>query len=235
MSVKVIRYDESLPNYGLNALPKRKDFHDPEATKYVHDRIDAKEPIVFMPICEEERSEYLKTGPRGGMTTRFFIFGSLLNGAKSCVILNNIPIYFDITSIKEDSSKHIFRDQISMMGLKNSIQDILRDSDLLTKVTKFEEVDLRPLMCFQPKKSKYLRLYFNCLSDRDKAIKIIRKHNTTTTGAKKYELISDDECSWTSVTNYFRMIARVNKFNTCSWNVLTCYNMLDADALSPIC
>lgn len=156
------------------------------------------QPMLFFPNDIHESLTYQRLQGAGWNTPavqvyQLNIFGVLQDGSKAHVIIDDIPVYFDIW-FPESAENFAFQ-------MASRLQEF--------RLLKSETGEAYPLKGYRRDPCKYLRVHFSNLSDRKKAISEVRKlgHRTA----------SDD------LSNYFRMVARTYGFSLCSWDVITKY------------
>ncbi len=205
-----ITYDQ------LSLLPSRSDFLDVTAKNAFRQQVQRGRPLMFMPTAVTERNDWFV----GGVAKyQVYMFGVLPCGSKTCVILSDIDVHFDImvpsgTSVRE-------------------YDDLLR-GQLITKnisFTKIETVNQFSLHGFQKSKRPWKRIYFNNLTDRKNCIEFIEKQNKLNkeAGRSKLETAADD---LGSANYYFSKVARDFRFATADWNRFENYEVLNSNTMT---
>ena len=198
----------------IPGIPTRHDFIVADETGCkLHNAVLAtvrqNKPSLFLPNdihegVEWHRPEGAKYGDNNESTQRYVLtlFGILEDGSKAQVVLRDVPVYFDIwypegTSAESKAEAEAFQHKMSTalqeLGLVNS-----------SKGEAF------PLRGYRRSPRQYLRVFFNNLRDRKRALQATRKMESRATG-KPYETASDD------MSSYFRMVARTYGIPLCSW------------------
>lgn len=190
------RLDASL----LDLLPRRQDFLDPNVTNYFSDKILKGRPVLFMPTDIQERTTVL-SGEKYERSV-IYMFGILPCGSKTCVILDDVPIYFDVEVKGSDEQ------------FRAGIITELRDANIRFKSTEF--VKQFKFHGFSREPVSWVRIYFDTLYARRQAILLMQK---------KHETANDDLGASPS---YFNVIARRFKFNTAGWNRIENYTQMSA-------
>lgn len=181
-------------------LPKRNDFIDkiPELI----DNLKSYKPILFMP--HDLLEETSKNPNTGEFVYQPILFGILEDGRICSIVIGGILPFFDV--LLTSSEKDI--DEISISSILGSLEN----SDI--NVAKYEIVYAKKIKYYHENKDKFLRIYFNKLNTRKKAIGILRN---------KYDLYWDDE------TCYYRKWAREYRISLANWLVVSNYKTLDKD------
>jgi len=193
----------------MELFPSRSDFTN-DLQKPFAAQIREKKPVIFMPTDVMEKSAWVGEG----MKYRIYMFGTLPCGSKTCVILENVSVHFDVM-VSEDKTP----DECLKLLKHNLIGRGLHFSSI--KIVK-----LFKLHGFQKEKSSYIRVQFNNLTDRKKCIEYVDRMNTELemAGRRKMETASDDLGGG---NYYFSKVAREYRFATADWNRITKYTVLD--------
>lgn len=155
--------------------------------------------VLFSPISIFERSDM--TSVTAGKRTKtekvyhVYMFGITANGQKICVVLKSIDVYCDVL--------------VPQKYTADTFNDFIR-TKLVDLQCNFVRTEIQygfKLKGFQTEPSPWVRIYFHNLQDRKEVLDSLLE--------EKYMTANDDDAR-----NYFSMIARKYKFNTCSWNVL---------------
>lgn len=154
--------------------------------------VDITKDVLFMPITIVERAD--KVNRFSHAKYHPYLFGILPDGQKACVIMKDAEVYCDVlVPTKYDGP---------------TFQSFLK-TKLVDHRYNFTKVAIEygyKLKGFQTEKSPWCRVYFNNIADRKEVLEMLH--------SEKYETASDDD------NNYFALLARRYRFNTCSWNRL---------------
>lgn len=198
-----ITYDEV-----WTLMPQRRDFLDPEVKSAFEAQVRENKPICFLPNSVDDFK--LFSGGRGRSV--FYVTGCLPCGSKTLIILDNIPVYFDlkVQGTVEKFKEHIrglfYNARISYNGMEDKM--------------------FYPVKGFSKVPSPYIRLSFDNIQDRKKALERISTYNKT--AAEPIQTASDDVGKQ---NYYYTMIARTHKFNTANWNRIEKYQVMESRAL----
>ncbi len=201
-------------------VPKRADFVNPKLHEKIVSAVATKQPMYFEPHDCQDNSEYIN----GKQIYVVYMFGIMVDGTKTMVILTGISVYFDILiSNNEIVSRgpSINAPEIGVLEIshfKTSIKEGI-GADLYNNISRIEIVEGYPPKRFQTQPSKYLRLFFDNLYSRAKVLEAVQKLYYDKRQEVPFELAHDD-LSRNNPSYYFNVVARTYKFNTCSWNVL---------------
>jgi DNA polymerase elongation subunit (family B) len=160
------------------------------------------QPLLFMPTSFAEKDVW-GAHPQ----YKVFNYGTLLCGSKTCVILTNIPVYFDVRyGPCADASE------------KNRALDLWRGRLLANNIqyARVEDVLLYDSKGFQQKPMLWVRLHFMRLFDRKAALKYVENMPGVVTAS--------DDLSYKNY--YYPKVAREHKFATADWNRLEKYKVL---------
>lgn len=196
-----------IPCADIDLLPSRNNFVDRQLSAAFKNQIKTKMPLLFMPTSVTERNDYQN---RVSKYTPY-IFGVLPCGTKTCVILTNVKVYFDVLVPDHDKPAE-FAGLIKSMMFDKKLQFL--------NITHIEQFKLHG---FQTDKSKYVRICFNNLQDRKKGLDFIRSLSDHMVEMKKppLETAADDEGEGA----YFQKIAREFRFATADWNRIEEYTL----------
>lgn len=189
-------------------LPERSDFIDVELRNMFASAIEKKSPMIFLPNSVLEKDEW--DNAKRCFVYKLYLFGIIPDGSKTCVIIDDIEVYFDIM-VPEDRL-HDFGDILSGMLINNKLS-----------FTKIENVQLSNLRGFQKTTRLWKRIFFNNLGDRKKALDAITERNNEmiNVGKPVWETASDD-CK-RDMIYYFPKMAREQCIKTCDWNRVSNY------------
>jgi DNA polymerase elongation subunit (family B) len=171
-------------------LKSRNDFVHKSA---LESQIAQNKQIFFMPADVYETNEY----SGGTAIYKLYLFGNLIDGSKAQVILDDIPVFFDV------------RIQNEVQNFDILICELLAADNI--QYNRVENIYARPMFGYKHKELNcpYMRIYFNNLQLRKRGIDLLRQ--------KGYETASDDRSS------YYRKAAREFGFSFTDWNVLKKY------------
>ena len=227
-----LRYDYASSVIGggvppLQSLPSRHDFIvATEENRKLHlqtlTKVQAGKPVLFLPNDIAESINYVRpSGARWGASAvqryRLDIFGVLPDGSKAHVVLDDVPVYFDIWFPDVGCASNAAPASNARTGeTAGAPEDTGRFSYLINGLLqefgleRTEVGEAFPLRGWRPAPRKYLRAFFTNLASRKKAIISIRKQG--------YETASDD------LSNYFRMVARTHSLPLCGWLTVAGYS-----------
>jgi DNA polymerase elongation subunit (family B) len=196
-----LRYSAVTDGDILNGLASRHDLLVADAEsmqrhRRVIDNIAARNAVLFMPTDIQEGICY----DSGKQCYQLIAHGVTPDGMKSQVVLQDVPVFFDVWVPLEMADTETGNGQFFLM-----VSTMLREHGL----TKVEQGDAFPLRGYSTKARKYLRIHFRDLKSRKGAIQVVRD--------SKYETANDDR------TNYFRMVARTFALPLSSWWLLKDY------------
>lgn len=171
----LIRFDGN-----VLALPNREELAKAAFEPMIHGEV-----AYFLPTYVEETNLYVKGSPVYAIR----LFGSMPDGTKAEVIITDIEVYFDIrVLIPEGALKSLILTMLATTGVSAS------------GMKSFTAIPPRGVYeTPQP----YLRIFFDNLQDRKKALSLVR-----TMG---YETASDD------MSSYYRSVARNNELPLTTW------------------
>lgn len=207
----------------LKKLPKRSDFIDPvEHEKIVQD-VKHKKPILFLP--NDIIDQHVKT--QEGIRYRPIMTGILRDGTKAAVVLKDQHPWFDVR----------VPDTADSWSFANAIRETLKAAECWT--VSVEAVQIFPGKLFHEKPHEYLRISFNTLFQRKKALNALRydpmKSNVIHFQFKRHLGVGGDslnrpdgpvlETANDDTSCYYRKIARENKIKLAGWNQITNYEI----------
>lgn len=229
---KVLKYSDTLSadekRIFQNSLPKRSDFLDPVEVEKVKSQIRNGERLFFHPNDLVE--QHYKDDNR--LVYKLILMGVLEDGSKAGVVLDNIDVSFDFR-VPDGAESWSFEREVNSMMRENEIY-----------CTNIEHLEHKPFKLFSEKTVPYLRLHFNTLFQRRKALDLFRyktpdpdkpweKTNIITYtmkngqkailndwGTPRVETASDD------LTCYYRKAAREYKFHLAGWNQIHSYELI---------
>lgn len=222
----------------INLIPKRQDFTQKDLFALFGKQIAAGKPIIFLPNAVTEAHEYVKVRNTDGdmMSVQkyiIYIFGILPCGSKTALIIENVPVHYDIMVprvvplINPDGTYQPIT-AVQKRRATNEFESLMRTLAIDNKLNyeKLEVVKQYHHHGFQKEKSDYLRFHFNNLTDRKKVIEYISATNKIKKqrGDVLYETAADDY-SGQDTTYYFAKYAREQQFATADWNKVTDYTV----------
>lgn len=185
----------------LGLLPKRADL-----TPARYDEAIANcRPILFIPnaITEmpAERGKY-----------RIYMFGITPDGSKTCLVVDDVPVYIDIKVPAEfmaDPAKYI---SYLVAKFKDKANEINHGEMSIVHMRYFKEFRINP--------EPYVRIPFENLYERKKVFAFIERESELRRKVNKdaLELANSD-----SNEGWFNKIARDYRFKTADWNILANY------------
>ena len=164
----------------IHTLPKRADLLDLAQIKATNAAIRAGEKILFLPVYLRE--EHLQDEMYKPTKYKVVLCGSLADGRKATIILDNIALYFEIR-LKNPPGDELTAEVAEQIA-------ILSEHGII----RHEVIKAKPFHYYHEKPATFLRMYFNKTKQRQAAIKAAR-----TAG---YETTTDD---W---ANYYRVACR---------------------------
>jgi DNA polymerase elongation subunit (family B) len=176
-------------------MPFRRDIVDPKLRATINGCIKDKLPMWFNVTSIHEG--------RGYNGYKLLLFGNMPCGRKACVNITGIDIFADV-QVPDSENPASFTSRLKTMF--GNLQDV--------DVTRFEVVELFPLMGFNPHKKKYVRIHVTSLKARETIIKDLFD--------KKF-LTANDAIGPNA---YYRTVARSNGIATGSWNRFVDYTVL---------
>ena len=224
---KIIQYRDTFSSEQktqfLQSLPKRSDFVDPVLHAQIVQDVKAKKPILFLP--NDIIDQHVKTSE--GIRYRPILVGVLRDGTKAAVVLRDQKPWFDVRI--PDTADH--------WSFTNAVREMLKAGQCWTAA--IDQVQHFPGKLFHEKSCDYLRLSFNTLFQRKKALGILRydavKSNVIQFQFKKHLGVGGDslnrpdgphlETANDDTSCYFRKIARENKIKLAGWNLVSDYEV----------
>jgi len=148
--------------------------------------------LLFMPIDVTKNS--------GSLALQYHIYGVLMDGRTAVVMLDNIPIYFEI----------INPNSIPNFGIE--IENLLKSFQLPGISVSY--LELYEYKEFSTKPHESIRIHFNALDTYKKVLNSIKELN-------KYKIVSNTNTSFPDLDPaYYNKTAREFGFNTANWNVV---------------
>jgi DNA polymerase elongation subunit (family B) len=220
----------------IDKLPSRNDFIN---TGPINKSIANREPLMFLPTYVKEIS--LQDEKYQKSKYKILLFGILKDGRKSTVLLDNIMPYFEvrlksIDNIQNEKLKHCICENKKYIPLQPEDLDseISKETDKILSILKktefisfgksmhivpdsYEHIYARPFKYYQEHQSVFLRMYFNSLNVRTKAIVALNDY--------EYETTSDDK------TSYYKVVCRDNLISFSSWCIISNYQVARIDSV----
>jgi DNA polymerase elongation subunit (family B) len=194
----------------LSRMPKRTNFISSADKKSIERAVAHNEEILFLPNDLKEDHIFDRTSRRRAY--KIILMGVLEGGQKAAVILNGIEVFFDVR-VPDDAEVDKFSE---------AVRRVLNEEDIAFK--KVKRKDQYPFKLFHEKPVPYIRVYFDALYDRKKAIKRFREQNTFYYDKKGFEVYSEGlETAADDMSCYYRKAAREYKFRLAGWNSIKKY------------
>ncbi len=204
----------------VGMLPTRGEYLDQTMRATFAAQVNAGKPLLFMPNDILEKPEWSRDV--GQTVYKIYMFGVLPCGSKTLVILDDIPVYFDIrvpAGVRPDQFEQLTRGQYNAGNIS---------------CVRTEIVYMLSMKGFQKEGGAYLRVHFNNLRERKDAFEFLKNINAINidNGRPVLETASDDM----GRNNYYiNMVARQYKFNTADWNRFTKYTVVSRGDISQRC
>ncbi len=191
-------------------LPQRSAFIHKQLGPMFKKQVAAGKPLLFLPNQINEAHEYRNNALR----YIIHMFGVLPCGSKTCVILEDIPVYMDV--MVPIGAKH------TTLAFMESLRDIF--TTLEYNYQSLDVVKMYSPKGFQKFPRDYIRISTNTLMDRRKFIEYFNRENARkkADGQPLYETASDD-FKQREQSYYFPKVAREQRFATADWNRVTDY------------
>ncbi len=203
--------DKSQLEKFLSRMPKRTNFIDP-ISKTIDNAVAKHNEILFLPNDLVEEHIFDKQTRRRAY--KLILMGVLEGGMKAAVILNGIDVFFDIR-VPDDADLDKFTE---------TVRKTLNEEELAFKSIK--QVDQFPFKLFHEKPVPYMRIHFDTLYDRKKAITRFRNNKVSyfnKKGARVY--VEGLETAADDTSCYYRKVAREYKFKLAGWNLIKKYQL----------
>lgn len=198
-----------------DVIPNRNTFCDKERSKLLADSINRGDKIPFMPIDPVETTEILSNEKKYAL----YLFGILPDGSKSVVVVNNVDVSFEVKVERLLDVYHvwdIYRDEnrftISSTDFINFLKSKFQESRIY--FNKMEPRLGNDLKHHQVKQRDWVKISFNNLQDREKALKYVTGLGYTTAEDDTKKVFGSRQGF------YFPNVARKICFNTSAWNYL---------------
>jgi DNA polymerase elongation subunit (family B) len=189
--------NKNIVDFGqIKSIGTRKSFLDESKYQEISTTLKNKEPVLFMPFSVSERT----------MRKKYVIVltGTMLDGRKMVVRLKNMEVYFDILIKNNSSNKEI----------KEATRKIINTS---IHYSRCKIIEAKPFMLFQEIPNKYMRVYFDTLSERRKALNIITKLG--------FETASN------SGSHYYHIVRRNYDISFSNWILISKYKYAKCDRI----
>ncbi len=198
----------------MHLFPTREKFLPQNLNRIIGETVNNGKPLIFLPNTTLEKDDYITSK---NIKFHIYMFGILPCGSKTCVILENVPIYVEIRVPKLYESKKFAAE----------FNNIMRK--YRCNYESHETVYRYPFHGHSVSKVPYIRYNFCTLRDRKKFIDKVNEMNSAYLQNKSHEYnfgfieIVDDDLSGSDY--YYPKIAREFRFRTCDWNVITKYTI----------
>src|ERR1700678_3520009 len=193
----------------IESLPKRNDFIDINNTKLINNGIKENMPVIFLP------NDILEQHYRDGYVLKYklILFGILKDGSKAAVVLSGIRPFFDVRA-----------------PIRSNSDDFISNLRNIFKINQFYPVELEILYkysfkYFQEKESLFIRVYFNTLHARNKALNFILDYDFEYYDSNNQKNKVILETASNDKSCYYRKVAREYKFKLCDWNLIQNYSI----------
>lgn len=193
----------------IGTIIKRKDLLDQVMRDQIKKRVEEGQSIFFMPNTVLETVE--RIAGTSVDTYRIYIYGVLPCGSKTVVILNNVPVYFDIR-VEECENIEELSVNLNSLFARKSI-----------KYKRFEFTQGYRQDEFRMKPDQWIRFYFDNLRDRSNCLKFVQQMDRPgylgeRDGYKEKRRTASDDNGGFIHNYYYPKVAREYQFNTCAWN-----------------
>ena len=198
-----------LDESGLKDFPARSDIVIPD--KDIAKKIADRAAVLFMPntVFEYEKK------PRDDSATpeyKIYIFGVLQDGSKTCVIIRNVDIFVDVCL-----------DNTSEAEIKRMSHASFTKSEIIEQYSSDE---------FREYPTNYLRCFFKNTRFREDFLKSLDILNESLLRQSRPIIkTSHDEQAYNKTMlngKYFAALARIYRFKTSDWNIVSSYKVLCA-------
>lgn len=202
---KVINYNQ------LRYVASRNDFLHIDEKKSVDAKIDASEPLLFMPTDIKEM--HLQDVKYQKAKYKICVYGVLEDGRKTTVILDGITPYFDIW-LKDQTPDGIKKEANEIWS------ELLEDRETEPDTDKeYEIIETTPFMGYRVKKEKIMRIYFKKIRNRSKAIKYVRDKGYYRDSNGDSRTFHDDKSC------YYRVVCRDYRISYSQWTEISDYTI----------
>ena len=200
----------------LSRMPKRDNFINNIDKKKIDSAVANNKRVLFLP--NDLKEEHIYDGASQRRVYKLILMGVLEGGMKAAVILNGIQIFCDVR-VPDNADPDKFME---------TVRKILNEENIAFK--RVERKDQYPFKLFHEKPVPYMRIYFDMLSDRKKAIKRFREGKTKYVNKKGFEIwVEGLETAADDMSCYYRKSAREHKFKLASWNLIKKYRLAIPD------
>lgn len=182
------------------SLPPRTHYIQSDRSKVLLDDMSHGRPIHFLPSYLYETS--MQDEQYGKAKYKIVLMGTLLDGSRITVILDDITPYFEI-QLKDGTPD----EQTTQI---NTILDILEQDPETTPIRQGKH-HAKQFRGYTENKSAFLKLYYLKDKTRAKAIRLIRTHG--------YKTASDD------LSSYYRVVCRDYLTTFSTWAILDKYTV----------
>lgn len=167
--------------------------------------IENNAPLLFLPGSFQEFHEKNQSGK---LVYCLLIFGILPDGRKTAIILENIIPYIEVRK-PNGLDKKTFTDKV-----KNILAEQFRGSN-------YKEVMAKGFDEYEPTQSLYLRITFNTIWDRKRAIKYFNE-------TLRWKTTTDDS------NHYERVVCRNKNFSMTVWNEIKHYESYKKESITTL-
>jgi DNA polymerase elongation subunit (family B) len=197
----------------IHLFPTREKFLPPALNNIIGKIVNNGQPLLFHPNTTLERDDFILNKEN---KFHIYMFGILPCGSKTCVILENVPVYVEIRVPKlYDTKGFLAAFNNTMRGKKCSYES-------------HETVKRRPFHGHSITEAPYIRYTFRTIRDRKKFIDTVNEMNSAflkDNSTSNYGFIELAEDDLSSSDYYFPKIAREYRFRTCDWNIISKYTV----------
>ncbi|MCK4967692.1 MAG: hypothetical protein KAS12_01440 [Candidatus Aenigmarchaeota archaeon] len=177
--------------------PWRSNFLDQKQTENMNKMIKESKPMLFKPNdVQEHNVQVIKYQP---YEYQLYIFGILLDGSKTLIIVNGIKLYFYVKVPNKN-----------LNGFQITLENILDNAGI--NFTSITDVQAMPDKGFQEHPSNYKKITFPGMKTYKNALKLLNVEFTTA---------NDD------LSSYYRKVAREGNFSLSNWNKITKYQIVE--------
>jgi DNA polymerase elongation subunit (family B) len=216
MSVKHIKYVPIGQKGDVpSEVPNRNSFCDPKRSDEISEAIRNGDKIAFMPIDPVETTEV------SGLNKKYalYLFGILSDGSKAMVVVNDVDISFEVKVEKLIEIKNVwdvYRDENRFKMSSAEFINFLRPKFQEHKIhfKKIEPTTGNDLKHHQTAERQWIKISFENLTDREKALKYVTGLGYTTAEDDTKKVFGPRQGF------YFSNVARKICFNTSAWNYL---------------
>lgn len=204
---------KSIPYELIDDLPSREDFIDPKLNTQLEDQIAKRDDIYFHPNMDNEVMQMINSGGEYAPEYQIQLFGIMPCGSRAMVIVEKIPVYFDVrveTWEDPDEFKISLRSKMQLSHINYKSMEIVLG-------TRLDEFTVEP--------NKWIRIHFVTMKDRHAALTYVHAmdvpgYEGDFDGYKEKRKTASDDDGY-KLNYYYPKVARECALNTCGWNTLT--------------